>query len=263
MSTPPASQLEAALGKLPKEYRDRLIKAYLGLKVAFADGVFDACGLRAAKYAEVVLRLLQHELGQIPIPFGQKISNLQDECAKLEQLPKAIGSESLRIVIPRALTFLYTLRNKRGIGHVGGDIEANEIDAATAARLADWTLAELIRIYYAIPLEDAQSLLDAIVTRQLPQVWTVAGKKRVLNPKLTYQEQVLILLYGERDNGVVFEDLFEWVEHPRKDRFRSNVVRPLHESRLVEYDEETQVVILSPTGVKEVEDRLLATAASE
>ena len=60
--------------------------------------------------------------------------------------------------------FLYALRNKRDIGHVGGDIEANEIDALIAARVADW-LARILRTGLSRPeqLEDDDDRLRFVM----------------------------------------------------------------------------------------------------
>jgi len=189
--------LETALKAVPKNFRIRIIEHYTGLKSAFAEGQYDACGVRAGKFCETMVRFLQDYLTGTSTPFGQKISNLGNECARLEQVPAAAFPESLRIMIPRALSFLYTLRNKRGIAHVGGDVDANEIDAVACLRIADWCLCELIRIVHSLSLEEAQALLDAIAARQIPQIWTVIGKKRVLDSSLGYKEQTLLLLYSE------------------------------------------------------------------
>lgn len=76
------------------------------------------------------------------------------------------------------------MRGKRGIGHVGGDVEANEIDATTVVRLCDWIICELIRIYHQMSLEEAQALVYTISERNIPDIWEVAGKKRVLRTGL-------------------------------------------------------------------------------
>lgn len=158
--------------------------------------------------------------------------------------------------MPRALAFAYTLRNKRGVGHVAGDVEANEIDAATAVRVADWCLCELIRFFHNMPIEDAQALLDALAVRQLPAVWSVGGVRRVLTPGLDAKQQVLLLLYGE-GVGVPVEDLFAWVEYSRLDHFRARVLVPLHRGRLVELDRSTDTVTISPLGSRRVEEEIL------
>jgi hypothetical protein len=245
--------LDAALSALPQQYRTRLVQTYSDLKAAYASRQFDACGLRAGKFCEIALRWLQHELTGTSIPFGTRIPGFTDECRKLEKLPKTSGSESFRVLVPRALDFAYTLRNKRDIGHVGGDVDANEVDAAAAVRVIDWCLSEIIRNVHPLSLEEAQELLDAIVERQVPQVWAIGGVKRVLNPTLTNAEQVLVLLYGEQETAVPIEDLASWIEVPRLSNFRLRVIEPMHKLRLIEYDRATQTVVLSPTGIGRAE----------
>ena len=126
--------LEAALANISPQFRRRILTSYLTIKKRFGEAIYDASfdstGLSAGKFAESVFRFLQHHLTGQYIPFGKHIANFPGEVRKLIVLPQSAGLESLRIIIPRALVFLYTLRGKRGIGHVGGDIEANEIDSA-------------------------------------------------------------------------------------------------------------------------------------
>ena len=192
MSTPkPRSPLDAALTNVPADFRNRIIKNYLELKSRHVQNMHDAAGLSAGKFCESVVRLLQHELKKPVTPFGKRILNLSDECDSFAQVPKTIGNDSLRIVIPRAVALLYTLRNKRGIGHVGGDIDANAIDGMTIARVADWVVCELIRLFHTMSLEEADAFVTSVASRDIPDVWEVAGKKRVLRADLDFKEKTL------------------------------------------------------------------------
>jgi hypothetical protein len=249
--------LGSALSPLPPVLRDRLLDRYESLKHAYVNAQFDACGLRAGRLCEVLVRILQHLLIGSYTPLGTRLDQMDRECAALEKLPRTTGSESLRVIIPRAINYLYTLRNKRGFGHEGGDIDANEIDAATAVRIADWCVAELIRALNAIPLEEGQALLDTIASRELPQVWSVGGVKRVLARGLSYGDQTLLLLYSDPEAAVPVEDLCAWVEHPRISDFKKDVLRRLHSSRFIEYDRENQVAMISPTGAAQLEEKVL------
>jgi hypothetical protein len=237
------------------------VKAYEDLKRDHAEGRYENAGLAAGKLCEVVIRVLQHALTGAFTPFGTKIPNFADECRKLITTPAGSSPESLRTVVPRALVFLYTMRSKRGIGHVGGDVEANQIDSATLARVADWTVCELIRIYHGLSLEEAQDLVDSLATRVLPDIWEVGGKKRVLRKGLLAAQEVLLLLYSDPTSYVLAEDLCEWVEYSQPSMFNRNVLRPLHKKRAIEFDEESGVVYLSPLGVREVEQSILKTKA--
>ncbi len=259
--------LDIALTKIPVVFRKRIITTYLEMKKRYGEAQFnssfDAAGLSSGKFVESVFRFLQHHLTGTYVAFGKQIPNLADEVRKIIQLPAATGIESLRIIIPRALMFMYTVRSKRGIGHVGGDVEANEIDAATIIRVADWIICELIRVFHNLSLEDAQLFLDAISLRNLPEIWEVGGKKRVLRTDLAYSQQVLLLTYTDLQNGVMVEDLHLWTEYKGAIRlFKTNVLSKLHSGRFIEFDKEAGIVFLSPLGAKEVETTILSNSSN-
>ena len=251
------SPLYSALAELPAPFQERITRIYLELKQRHKEGKHEPAGLAAGKFCEAVLRFLQHQLIGTHTPFGQQIQNFADECRKLVQLSKTAGTESERIVIPRALVFLYTLRNKRGIGHIGGDVDANPIDSMTIARTTDWIICELIRIHHNLSLEEAQAIVDALSTRDIPVIWEVAGKRRVLKDNLDFKQQVLLLCYQESQHGVLEEDLLEWTEYSHPGMFRKSILLPLHKQRLVEYDKDSEIVYRSPLGVKAVEEEIL------
>jgi hypothetical protein len=200
---------------------------------------------------------LQDRLLGTYTPFGVQIPNFAGECRKLVDSPVTSGNESERQVIPRALVFLYTMRNKRGIGHIGGDVDANSIDIAAMTKNADWIICELIRLYHGLSLEEAQDIVDGLAVRQLPIIWEVAGKKRVLKDGVTAGDEALLLLYSCADSSIFVGDLFDWIEYSSLRDFKRYVVAPLHKSRMLEYDQETDSITLSPKGVSRVEEKLL------
>ena len=258
MSTPkPENILDTALGAIPKKFRTRIIEHYLKLKQRLTHGEYETSGLSSGKFCETVLRTLQHEVTGTSIAFNKSIGNFYDECRKLITASAPDKSESLRVIIPRALAFLYTFRNKRSIGHVGGDIDPNAIDAATIARTADWVMCELIRCFHNLSLEDAQGLVDSLSIRHLPDVWEVHGRKRVLRSDLTNKDKALLLLYTCPDLGALTEDLCLWTKYSSPSMFRTRVLRQLDSEDLVDYDEEIEYVVLSPLGVARVERELL------
>jgi len=227
-----------------------------------AEAKDESVGLAAGKLCESVLRLLQHAIHGSYTPFNRQIGNFADECRKLITSNNTGVSESLRVVMPRALVFVYTVRNKRGIGHVGGDVDANRIDAMTVARACGWIMCELIRVYHKMSLEDAQDLVDSLALRSIPVIWNVAGKKRVLREGLSFKDQVLLLCYSDQENAVCSEDLYSWVEYSNQSVFRSKVLTPLHRGRLIEYDRQSELVTISPLGIVHVEDKILKTSVN-
>jgi hypothetical protein len=258
MSTPkPSSLLEVALARVPANFRARIIKSYLELKARHAEGKHDASGISAGKLCETVVRLIQHELKGTFTPFGQQVNNVPLECESFAQTPKTAGNDALRLVLPKAISLVYKLRNKRGIGHVGGDVDANAIDGVTIARVSDWIVCELIRIYHTLSLEEAEALVSSLAERDIPDVWEVAGKKRVLRSDLNFSQQTLLLLYSCTDPAVLVEDLFEWTRYSHIGMYKAKVLKELDRKNLVHYDVENGTVTISPLGIKEVEEKIL------
>lgn len=251
--------LENALSGIPTVIRKHLVSNYLELKSQLSEARHASAGLAAGKFCEAGIRLLQERaLGQ-HTAFGKKIPNFADECRKIISSPQSAKlTDSEKLILPRALVFLYTMRNTRGIGHIGGDVDPNAIDLAVMGRVADWIICELIRIHHHLSLEEAQDLLDSLAIRQLPDVWEVAGKKRILRSGLKAKEQVMMLLYSAEEGTVMTEDIISWIEYSNPRVFKSNVLAKLHKERYVEWDKDVDSVTLSPKGAKFVEEVLLA-----
>jgi hypothetical protein len=233
------------------EIRDRYLKAYY-------DSSWDSSGLSAGKFCEIMLRFLQKELTGSCVPFDKKIGNFSDECTKLMKLPAEKGVESLRIIIPRALVFVYTIRSKRSIGHTGGDVDSNEMDASIIYQTSSWILCELIRIYHSLSTEEAAEYISGIMERKIPDVWEIENKKRVLRSDLNYKQKTLLLMYTDLGFGVLLEDLFEWVEYSNLTYFKQDIVKKLHKEKFIEFNEPDGIVYISPLGKKEVEEKLLS-----
>ena len=102
--------LEKALSSIPNSLRKRLVKNYSTLKNQALEGQHDTIGHQAGKLAEVLLRILQNVLTGTNTPLSKNLSNFKIECEKLERTAKTAGPEGLRILMPRALLFLWAPR---------------------------------------------------------------------------------------------------------------------------------------------------------
>ncbi|MFD7290107.1 hypothetical protein [Streptomyces sp. NPDC059863] len=150
------------------------------------------------------------------------------------------------------LLALYEIRNNRGVGHAGGDIDPNLMDATAVLYMSKWLMAELVRVFHDLTVEQASALVENLVEREVPQVWAEGSRKRVLSLGLTWKQKMLLLLLSE--NGPVREtDLVKWLEHSNVARFRRDVLRPAHKESLIDYEEEGLTVRLLPPGVVQAE----------
>lgn len=255
------SKLESALMGINDAFRDKIIDVYIELKKRYAKSFFsdeyDAVGISSGKFCEYVYRFLEFEIFKKYTPFDKHISNFPNELNKLTQAPSTSANESIRVIIPRALLLVYTLRNKRGIGHIGGDVHANEIDIATIVKNTDWVVCELIRIYHNLSLEEAQLIVNSLNIKMLPDIWNIDGKKRILKVGLSFSEKTLLLLYNELDNSANIKDLFNWAEYSSLSMYKSKIIKTLHKEKLVEFDEKSLIVTISPKGIHNIETLLI------
>jgi hypothetical protein len=118
-------------------------------------------------------------------------------------------------------------------------------------------MGELVRIFHATDTYTASSVVEALTERSVPMIWQVSGKRRILVPSLSLAEKVLLLLYEQVD-GCGARVLARDLKQTRFDNFK-RVLKNLDACGKVEFDNESQLVTISPIGEREVEARLLPT----
>ena len=194
-----------------RELLDKLFESHQCLTEHYYLGRHRPCAFEGGRFAEVALRMLQQVLTGKYIPLGTHITNFTDEVRKLEQLDKTRFKESLRIQIPRVLQVVFDIRNKRDIGHVGGDVDANFSDATLSLVSCNWVLTEFLRIYYTSDITEAQSLVNSLVKVRIPLIQDFNGYLKVLKPNLSVPDKVLALLYYCGADGATAKDLHTWL----------------------------------------------------
>lgn len=252
-------ELQKLLTGLPTGLRDPLLHAYSEISANYFEHKWESSELNGGKFCECVYSVVNGALSGSYPAQPSKPRDMVQACRTLEQVPPAagrIGDRSLRILIPRMLQALYEIRNNRGVGHVGGDVDPNFLDATTVYSMTSWVLAELVRIFHGVTTREAQEAVDSLAERKLSLIWEVEGVKRVLDSSMKKSDQALTLLY-QKPGWVLDEDLLSWVEYSSLNMFRTRILRPLHTLRLVEYDEINERARISPLGAKEVEQRIL------
>lgn len=251
------------LAGVPTALRDPLIAAFQEIAANYAEHRWEPAELNGGKLCEVAFTIIQGALtGTFPSKPA-KPSNMVDACRKLETVPSTterVGDRALRILIPRILTGLYEIRNNRNVGHVGGDVDPNFLDATVVFSMASWVVAELVRIFHNTTTKEAQEAVDALIERKSPIIWEIGDVRRVLDPTMSARDQTLLLLH-QRPAWVSVAEVAKWVEYSSVAMFRTRVLAPLHKARFLEYDRKTEKLKLSPRGTEEVEARLLKTRA--
>lgn len=249
---------KSAFASLPAALATDLLDAYAKIVTNFAEGRWEPSELNGGKLCEAVYTIVEGYMQGVYQPRASKPSNMPDACRKLEtNFPAA--HRSPRIQIPRMVIALYEIRNTRGVGHAGGDVNPNEMDATAVLYMSKWLMAELVRLLHGLTTEEASEIVEALVEREIALVWKWGDKRRVLSAGFTLKEQVLLLLASVTEASEV--DIVAWLEHKRPPNLRKDVLRPMHRARLIDYDEGSFMLRLLPPGIAQAEALLRGEAA--
>jgi hypothetical protein len=255
MSTDP----KAAFVALPPTLAQDLLDAYAEVVTNFAEHRWEPSELNGGKLCEAVYTIVEGYLSGAYPARASKPQNMPAACLALEKtFTKA--HRSPRIQIPRMIVALYEIRNNRGVGHAGGDVNPNQMDATAVLYMSKWLMAELVRILHGLTTEQASEVVEALVEREISLVWKWGEKRRVLRTGLTLKQQVLLLLAGVTE--ATEAELVSWLEHKRPNDLRKAVLRPMHKDRLIDFDETTKVIRLLPPGVEAAEKLIHSVSKS-
>jgi hypothetical protein len=246
------------LGAVPQALEDELLERFREIERYFRELRWEPAELNGGKLCEIVYCILRgHVDGSFPAK-SYKPSNFYDACLKMEQASASFG-RSVRIQLPRMLMALYEIRNNRNVGHVGGDVDPNHMDAVCVLHMAKWVVAELVRIFHGVKLIEASAMVEALSEREISLIWDAGGVRRVLDNKLSMLEKTLVLLFGSVQ-PLSEEKLIASLEHSNPSVYRRDILRRAHADRLIEYDEKTKMVKISPLGIGRVETKILPKA---
>lgn len=246
---------------LPSGLRDDLLKAFNEIEKNYREGRWEPSELNGGKLCEAVYTIIEGWLkgGSYPAR-AKKPRRFPDACLALENTYSGVpNSRSPRILIPRMMLGLYDIRNNRGVGHAGGDVDPNLMDATAVLYTSKWLVAELVRLLHNLATEEATAVVGTLIEREVALIWSEGSTKRILKPGMTYRDQTLALLLT--DTGDVAEsDLVKWIEHPSASDYRRKVLVPLHKKRLIEYDDKARTARLLPPGVAAAEALVVAVS---
>jgi hypothetical protein len=246
------------LGAVPQVLQDELLEKFREIERNFRERRWEPAELNGGKLCEIAYCILRGRVdGSFPTK-SYKPTNFYDACLKLEKEPASFG-RSVRIQLPRMLIALYEIRNNRNVGHVGGDVDPNHMDAVCVLHMAKWVLAELVRIFHGITLAEASTTVEALSEREISLIWDSGSVRRVLDNSLSMLDKTLVLLFSSAQ-PLEEAELIKSLEHSNPSVYRRDVLRRAHADRLIEYDASAKIVKISPLGIKRVETKILLKA---
>ena len=242
----------AALASIPAGQRDPLLSEYQSIVQNFMEHRWLPSELSGGRFSEIVYTILDGHAKGAYAGTPSKPGNFEQACKRLEN--NAHVPRSFQILIPRMLPALYEIRNNRSVGHIGGDVDPNHMDAVAVLSMCNWIMGELVRVYHALNVDEAQKIVNALAEVRIPVVWSDGSKKRVLQPSLKLPQQLLLLIAATLPQ-VSVNELQLWSEASDKKYFMK-VVRGFHKKRLIEFTEKTGMIQILPPGTLEAQNLL-------
>lgn len=221
--------------------------AYEELKERFFIGDHRPGQVDAGRFSEAVFRFLQHRAGLPVTPLGRRLPGVP---ALVKSLEGTTGPDPIKLTIPRVLQSVYEFRNRRDAAHLGGDISVNLMDSTYVATACDWVMAELVRLFHGCTAEEAQDIIDNLVERKAPLVWTYGdNRKVVLQAGLPLKNEILLLLYK---SAATIDDLADSIPGNDRSQLRARASDLVTERLAVR--EARGKFAISPLGRRSAED---------
>lgn len=231
-----------------------LLQSYAELKKSYYLGKHKPTEVEAGHFVEAARRLIEQEEEEGTFtPLGQSLRRFNN--AELQRLEGVASlDDSFRFHIPRALKLIYQIRNKRGAGHLAGEVSPNYMDSLLVVSVCDWVMAELVRLCSEdISLEEAQNMVDNLVKRRIPLVQEIAGYPKILDPTLSVPRQIRVLLYIHGDEGASLAELQGWIKSATKG-YLLRAVKRLDKSADIHFDGEH--CWITEKGMRYVEEKI-------
>jgi len=244
---------------IPAGLRDPMLEEYRKIASNYAEHRWEPSELSGGKFCECVYWIAHGFVTSKYKAAPTKPPNMPNDCRAIESMKPTgkAGDRSMRILIPRMLPPLYEIRNNRGVGHVGGDVNPNHMDATVIFSMASYVVAELVAVFHQVSTGEAQEAVDALVERKYSLIWDAGTVKRVMDNSMKASDQTLLLLH--QSAGWVDEtSLAESVEYSNLSSYRSRVLQVLHKDRLIEHDAKAGHARISPKGSAHVEANIIA-----
>lgn len=197
--------------KLPRNLVDQLLETYEEAKTNFYLGKMRPNEVEGGRFAEAVFRILEYITTKKYTPLNKKLDT-EKLIRDLANTSSSSFQESIRLHIPRTLRVIYDIRNNRDAAHLADGIDPNLQDATLVCACCDWTMAELIRLYHGVNANEAQEIVENLVTRKAPIVQEFGDRLKTLSPKLGVSDRILVLLYHCGILGANFRQLSDWVK---------------------------------------------------
>jgi hypothetical protein len=111
----------------------------------------------------------------------------------------------------RVLRTIYKFRSDRGAVHIDPVYTANQLDSRLVIDNSRWVLSELLRIFWSGDRKDVSKAIREILQYEIPAVGKFGDQVIVQRTDCSADEEILLLLRDEGENGLTRELLGRFV----------------------------------------------------
>lgn len=219
------AKLITALSKsIPAQLAADLVNDFLQLRQDVATSTLG--GSSGGKIVETFVQILQQlERGSYDAKpdVDTYLRGLESRASTLD--------DGLRICAGRIARSLYAIRSKRNIVHKGG-VDPNDYDMRLLLHGTEWMIAELLRLTQGLPMQEAGELIE-LVHAPVGTLVEDFGNRRLVLPKVTIEEELLVLLHSHYPAAVGTAAIHHSMDR-RSSGSVNNALRDLWKRKLVE-----------------------------
>lgn len=243
--------MNLVLNGIPSVLSNKLVAEFLEVKRHYLIGDWGPSQVNGGRFAEAVVRVFQHILGEPITNIGTDIPGREKSRLINKVLSHQVIDDHVRKKVALLIQLLLDFRNNRDSAHLGG-FDANNMDTIFVMNAATWVLCELVRVYGGLPMSEAQEIVDGLAVKEYPSILEVEGVPFITRHDLRAKQTVLVLLSKYQRKSADF--LFSKAGDTNRSRF---------DSKLEELEEEKYIgsvngeYFILPRGIQTVQDQAL------
>lgn len=226
------SIFELLNNSLPNNYIEKIEQEYKEIKNSYIFEDETKIGIHSGRFCELISSLLSNK----ELNHQEDLNNINFDgnINSLISAPKSNANEEItRLMIPRTLRAIYTIRSKKKIAHIK-NFNPQKIDLKLLNIAVDWVLSQLLLVYCNIQDDDIINYLETISYQDYKKVERFEnGEVLFEDPKISLTNKIIFVLLDNYNKGRIKRDELNNILKPKEKRYISIYVNNLKKKNLL------------------------------
>lgn len=232
----------------------QLVDSYTHMQQRFYAGDWKPSELHGGQFCEAVARALyQFDTGIIEHELPGKICDLLLDRGTKLSVHHHIDSKH-RNHFCRVLQTIYKLRSDRGVAHISGLFNANQLDAMLIVSSVKWLFGEFLLLTWKKDRSEVISIIETLVQFEHPLIHDLDGEPLILSNDLSAAEEVLVHLQHSQSGRLTRNELKQFIKKDQSTVGRA--ISRLSSSKEVRISKSGDVVI-TPLGQARARENII------